>query len=181
MLTEKHQDNRNDITLLTIDTVIPYIITRMTRTNKFRMKGGDTPGMKRDSVARRMPEQDETMGQQDNTSITPLIGTAPTHQGSAMQLYNESLAVAESFVIPPPVRNDDDNISVLTDCSWMMEEEEDASSQVAASVASESWTVVTTATDSTTIPTHNSRHADKRRHVVSVAYDNGPFKRRRKL
>ncbi|CAJ1946352.1 unnamed protein product [Cylindrotheca closterium] len=96
----------------------------------------------------------------------------------------------------------DDNISVLTDCSWMMDEdedeygEEDANSQIAAvSVASESLTVATTTTDSTTLPTNNHllnqnqhhNHMDppeprkKRRQVLSVAHDNGPFKRRKRM
>ena len=155
----------------------------------------DFKGRKRHQITRKgsatrpLQEQDENM--QDETSITPIIGMRTNSDSSVpMPLYHEACAVSETFVIPgppPPVRNDEieDNISVLTDCSWM-DEEEDASSQVAASVASESWTVVTSATDSITIPTRNTlthpvEKKTKRRHVVSVAYDNGPFKRRRKL
>lgn len=91
----------------------------------------------------------------------------------------------------------DDNISVLTDSSWMMDDEEDGeedtNSQIAAvSVASESLTVATTTTDSTTIPTNNHHnqkfhHMDppeprkKRRRVLAVAHDNGLFKRRKRM
>jgi hypothetical protein len=87
---------------------------------------------------------------------------------------------------------DDDDVSVLTECSGMMEEEEeeDASSQVTAPSTSEAWTVVTSATDSTTIPTRNTgalgnqQRKTKRRHGVVAenpfAYDNSAFKRRRK-
>lgn len=156
----------------------------MTRTSNFRSKRGERGGndKKRISLARSPPEQDETMAQQDTASITTLIGSV--HQPPILPFFHENRVVTESFVIPPPIaRNDDDNISVLTDSSWMMDEEEDAGSQVAASVASVSWTVVTSATDSTTIPAHNTQFADtraKRRQVVSVPYDNGPFKRRRK-
>lgn len=155
----------------------------MTITSEFRgTKRQQTT--RKATVTRSLQEQDENM--QDNTSITPLIGVPSNNQ---FPIYQEACAVSEAFIIPgppPPFKTDEteDNISVLTDCSWM-DEEEDASSQVAASVASESLTVVTSATDSTTIPTRNTliqpmENRTKRRNVVSVALDNTPFKRRRK-
>jgi hypothetical protein len=166
-------------------SLFPSRGTAMTRASKQDSK------MKRtDKLAHPLQEQDEVMGgqQEDNTSITPLIGARTNNDASPMPQCHGACAMTESFLMPcpPPVRNndDEDNISVLTDCSWMMDEEEDANSQVAASVVSESWTVVTSTTGSTTIPTTNTLSTDqrmKRRNLVSVARDNEPFKRRRKL
>jgi hypothetical protein len=126
---------------------------------------------------------------QDARSIDTVMGVRAANGSCNIPLHHE--AVRASFEIPRSLpdgrRMDNDDVSVLTDYSGMEEEEEDACSQV--TKASESWTVVTTATDSTTIPTRNiatemTQRRTKRRHVVvsenPFVHDNAPFKRCRK-
>ena len=134
------------------------------------------------------PTQQNDNVRQDNRSIDTAMGVAATDECRATPLHQES--VSGAFVIQrdrEDGRRMDDDISVLTECSFM-DEDEDTSSQVTAAAASETWTVVTTATDSTTIPTRNTArlraHRNKRRNAVVTenpfAHDNSPFKRRRK-
>ncbi len=155
----------------------------MTRTMNYRTK--------RSRIACPPQEQDDCMVQ-DARSIDTGMGVRATNGSCNIPLHHHEAAKA-SFEIPrgqPDGRRidkDDDNISVLTEFSGMEEEEEDASSQV--TKTSESWTVVTTATDSTTIPTRNkapelTQRRTKRRHAVvsenPFAHDNASFKRCRK-
>jgi hypothetical protein len=146
-------------------------------------------GPQHSGIVDRPQEQDVSMGQ-DNGSIRTAMSVRATHGACTLPLHNE--AVSGSFEIPRGLpdagrkKDDEDDISVLTEFSGM-EEEEDASSQVTA--GTETWTVVTTATDSTTIPTRNTRQVlpeqtAKRRHGVcengNPLLDNSNFKRRRK-
>lgn len=149
----------------------------MTRSTNYRCK--------RARRAIRPPQQDECMGQ-DNGSIDTQMGVREMQGTCTMPLHTE--AGNKAFVIPTGLsderRMNDDDISVLTEFSGM-DEEEDACSQVTAT----SWTVVTTSTDSTTIPTTNTTLAmpqprTKRRNLAFsenvFAQNNTPFKRRRK-
>ena len=129
---------------------------------------------------------DTAMGVRDSSYVGPPYNMFPLHDE----------AVRTSFELPRGLQGsrrmlDEDDISVLTEFSGMEEEEEeDASSQVTVSVTSELWTVVTTATGSTTIPTRNinpelssQRGAKRRYNIVAenpFAHDNTHFKRCRK-
>jgi len=144
-------------------------------------------------LRKRPSDQDEYMGQ-DSRSISTTMGVRipPSNRTAGFPLHAplraNPIASGESFVIPrgwgcERMKADDDDVSVLTEYSGM-EEEEDACSQV---TAAESWTVVTTATDSTTIPTRNiatlKAEQQRKRRVAcenGLPLDNSQFKRRRK-
>jgi hypothetical protein len=125
---------------------------------------------------------------QDDDSVATTMGVRPTTMPmDAINSAPNEPPVCSPFVIPKRLPgtatgdDDDDDISVLTEFS-LMDDEEDSLSQVT------TWTVVTTGTDSTTLPRRNSvpvqpKSATKRRHAtisLKVPHDNSSFKRRRR-
>jgi hypothetical protein len=103
----------------------------------------------------------------------------------------EGSVTGNSLILPRPLPDDsgeimsmeDDDVSTLTECS--MEEEDDNVSQTTQNTA---WTVITTGTDSTTVPTRNFfPNGDKRKEMgekrsmkkENRLLSNSQFKRRR--
>jgi hypothetical protein len=137
-------------------------------------------------------EEDVTMQDEDEASAATSMGVRAKYGGYPsrardVESANESVA-GNSFVLPQPLDDsvdmkDDDDISTLTEYS--MDEEDDNVSQTTTNTT---WTVVTTGTDSSTVPTRNvlqggTLHGMTKRHMVhdnALMRDNSKFKRRRK-
>jgi hypothetical protein len=146
----------------------------------------------------RLEEDDAMMTDEDESnSIATTMGVKADNHGSFvtrnlqdLESTNGSVA-GNSLVLPRPLGQDegddmeDDDISTLTEYS--MEEEDDTGSQATHNTA---WTVITTGTDSTTVPTRNfpsleemkrkSRANGKRsKFKEGTLLSNSQFKRRR--
>lgn len=137
-------------------------------------------------------EEDVAMQDEDEASAATSMGVRAKSggfpsRGRDVDSANERYA-GNSFVLPNPLDDSvdmkgDDDISTLTEYS--MDEEDDNVSQTTTNTA---WTVVTTGTDSSTVPTRNFLpgrtlpRMTKRPMVPDNALlrDNSRFKRRRK-
>jgi hypothetical protein len=136
-------------------------------------------------------EEDVTMHDEDENSVATTMGVrANVGGGPSRQRDFESTngsVSGNSFVLPKPLDDsvdmkEDDDISTLTEYS--MDEEDDNVSQTTTNTT---WTVVTTGTDSTTVPTRNllpggALHRITKRSMIpdnAMMRDNSRFKRRR--
>jgi hypothetical protein len=137
-------------------------------------------------------EEDVTMHDEDDASAATSMGVRAKFGGfpsrpRELETTNGSVA-CNSFVLPKPLDDsvdmkEDDDISTLTEYS--MDDEDDNVSQTTTNTT---WTVVTTGTDSSTVPTRNllpggTLHRMTKRPMVpdnALMRDNSKFKRRRK-
>jgi hypothetical protein len=150
-------------------------------------------------------DDDVMMMEDEGNSITTTMGvfmgygTSPRRSRPSSREYESvnGSVTGNSFVVSKHVVSsegtgegggemllDNDDISTLTEYS--MDEEDDDVSQTTANTA---WTVVTTGTDSTTVPTRNFLPVDPSRQRMtkrpllkeaSLLRDNSQFKRRRR-
>ena len=134
----------------------------------------------------------DRMQEDDGNSIMAVRPTTLPLVAATMDRNSPPCLPVTPFVIPrrypgPPLMEEDDDISVLTEFS-LMDEEEDVASQVTARTV---VTTGTTGTDSITIPRRNISQVMaqpttvKRQHhammPLKVPHDNHTAKRRRKL
>ena len=138
-------------------------------------------------------DDDDVMMEDDGVATTQ--GVKADAQGFAVRppcdIDADGSVTGNSLILPIPLQGDigegipmeDDEISTLTEYS--MEEEDDNVSQTTQNTA---WTVITTGTDSTTVPTRNfPTSGDKRERLgekrpvrkENRLLNNSQFKRRR--
>lgn len=136
-------------------------------------------------------EEDVSMRDEDDKSIATTMGVRAKFRSFASRTQglesSNGFVSGNSFVLPKPLdesvdMKEDDDISTLTEYS--MDEEDDNVSQTTTNTT---WTVVTTGTDSTTVPTRNllpggTLNGMTKRSMVpdnALMRDNSKFKRRR--